>query len=131
VTPSEERIQRYSQIEREADGLGRLIGVRRLKISQQIKVEEMTPALDGTTTLTDKDGIERKIPRRSLPMIAAAVCEVDNNPIPFPRNRGELDSVMDMLDGEGFAAASIAFGRLNPPDVVEGEIVSGEDVAKK
>jgi hypothetical protein len=30
MTPSEERLQRYSQIEREADALGRVIGVKRL-----------------------------------------------------------------------------------------------------
>src|SRR5580693_6510193 len=111
MTPSEERLQRYRQIEREADALGRLIGVHRLTISQQLKIEEMTPALDGWTTLTDKDGADVKIPRRSLPLIAAAVCEMDNNPIPFPRTRGELDAILDRLDSEGIAAASLAFGR--------------------
>jgi hypothetical protein len=38
VTPSEERVARYTEIAREADELGRLIGVKRLKISQQIKI---------------------------------------------------------------------------------------------
>jgi hypothetical protein len=66
MTPSDERLQRYSRIEREADALGLLIGVHRLKTSQQFKIEEMTPALDGTTTLTDKDGAEVKIPRRRV-----------------------------------------------------------------
>jgi hypothetical protein len=109
-----------------------VIGVKRLKISLQLKVEEMTPGLEGSTTLEDKDGRELKIPRRSLPMIAAAVCEIDNIPIPFPRTRGELDSMMDVLDGEGFAAAAVAFGRLNPIALdADGKQGSAEDPAKK
>jgi hypothetical protein len=132
MTPSEERINRYIEIAREADAVGRLIGVKRLKISQQLKIEEMTPALDGSATLTTPDGQEMKIPRRSIPMIAAAVCEIDNVPIPFPRTRGELDAMMDRLDSEGFAAAAAAFGKLNPTELnVEGEVLSGDDVAKK
>jgi hypothetical protein len=45
MTPSEERLQRYSQIEREADALGRIIGVHRLKISQQLKISEFTASI--------------------------------------------------------------------------------------
>jgi hypothetical protein len=52
MTPTEERLNRYRQIEREADALGRLIGVHRLKISQQLKIEEMTPASGRTMEMS-------------------------------------------------------------------------------
>ncbi len=133
MTPSEEIIGRYVKIERQADSLGRLIGVRRLKPSQQTRIEEMTPQLDGETkmqVLDEETGIEKTVgvPRRIQITIAAAVCEIDNAPIPFPKSRGELDAIYDRLDKEGMEAAMIAFGRLFPKAEDDG---GGEDAAKK
>ena len=105
---------RYSQVERETDSLGRVIGVKRLKVSQQIKISEMTPQLEGEAEMTTQDGRVIRIARRSIPLAAAAVCEIDGDLIPFARNRGELDSIMDRLDDEGLMAAVIAFGKLVP-----------------
>jgi hypothetical protein len=73
MTPSQEIIGKYSQIEREADALGRLIGVRRLRISEQIKISEMTPNLEGNSDIEGDDGKTYTITRRSLPLLAAAV----------------------------------------------------------
>jgi hypothetical protein len=124
MTPSEEFINRYARVEREKDSVGRLIGVRKLKISQQTKISEMTPGLEGEAevSMMNEDGSERKIriSRRAQMLIAASVCEVDGVTYPFVRNRGELDSTADMLDEEGLVAAMIAYARFQPK-VAEGE----------
>jgi hypothetical protein len=119
MTPSEEFTARYSKVEREADAFGRLIGVRRLRPSQQTKVNEMTPGLTGddeVAVIDEKTGAEvlMKTPRRLQMTVAAAVCEVDSIPIPFARNRGELDAIYDRLDREGMNAAMSCFFKLLP-----------------
>jgi len=118
MTPSEELINRYARVEREADAFGRLIGVRKLKVSQQTKVSEYTPGLEGETevVMSDDDGGQKtvRISRRAQMLIAAAVCEIDSVSIPFARNRGELDAIADKLDEEGIVAAMIAYARFQP-----------------
>ena len=117
MTKSDEiaaRAAKYNRVERVADSLGRVIGVRRLKPSQQLKVEELAGNLTGTVTMTDdRTGATVEVPRRFPLMIAASVCEIDDAPIPFPKNRGELDAVLDSLDDEGMTAVVEAFGKLN------------------
>ena len=130
MTPSEEKIARYTKIERASDEFGRVIGVHHLRLSQILKVEEMTPALDGASASTDEDGEKIEIPKRTIPFLAAMVCEIDGTPIPFPRNRGELDAILDRLDNEGVRAANAALQKLNPPSEKEGEI-SAIEAAKK
>lgn len=119
LTPSEEFIQRYSRVEREPDALGRLIGVRRLKPSQQTKVTEMTPGLDGEVdmrVLDEKTGEEKtiKVSRRFNMVMAASVCEIDGIPYPFAKTRGELDAIYDRLDNEGIEAAMVAYAKMYP-----------------
>jgi hypothetical protein len=122
MTASEEilaRKERYSRIERASDSLGRMIGVRRLKPSQQLRIQEMAPGLDGSLSVTaeTKDGVQQiEIPRNSPLIIAASVCEIDSTPIPFPKNRAELDSVLDRLDNEGIEAAGRALGAMAMDD---------------
>jgi hypothetical protein len=41
-TESEIKIARYQKVEKEPDGLGRVIGVRRLKPSEQTRVAALT-----------------------------------------------------------------------------------------
>jgi hypothetical protein len=116
------RLSRYKEIEREADSFGRIIGVRRLKPSEQTRIDGMSPELHGHNTLeldvyddTGKaTGEKRKqyISHRAPLILAASVCEVDRAPMPFPRSRAELDATYDMLDSEGLAAASVALARL-------------------
>lgn len=116
------RLSRYREIEREADTWGRIIGVRRLKPSEQTRVDGYTPELSGHNIIEfdvfDDDGKptgeKRKqyISHRSPMIFAASVCEIDHNPIMFPRSRQELDANYDMLDGEGIAAAAVALARL-------------------
>jgi hypothetical protein len=116
------RISRYREIEREADVFGRIIGVRRLKPSEQTKIDGFTPELSGHNILEfdvfDDDGKptgeKRKqyISHRSPMIFAASVCEIDHHPLVFPRSRQELDANYDMLDGEGIAAAAVALARL-------------------
>jgi hypothetical protein len=124
MTPSEEFVNRYARVEREADALGRVIGVRKLKISQQTKISEMTPGLEGESevVMSDDQGGQKtvRIARRTQMLIASAVCEMDSIPIPFPRNRGELDAIADRLDEEGLIAAMVAYARFQPK-VAEGE----------
>jgi hypothetical protein len=135
TTPSEELINRYARVEREADAFGRLIGCRKLRVSQQVKISGMTPELDGETevTTTDDNGNETKvrIARRGLMIVAASVCEIEGIPIPFSRNRGELDAIADRLDEEGLSAAMKALDRFRPK-VAEGEeALDATDEAKK
>lgn len=109
---SEDIANRYKKIERESDALGRVIGVRKLRLSQQIRVDDLAPAND----------------RHDIPLLAASVCEIDGIPIPFPNSRGELDAIIDRLDGEGMAAARIAWQKLfGAKDATE----SDADRAKK
>jgi hypothetical protein len=135
--PSEELIARYSKVERQADAFGRLVGVRRLKPAQQQKIVEMTPGLSGEDETTVRDEITgaemiMKIPRRMQLNVAAAVCEIDSVPIPFARNRGELDSIYDRLDREGMDAAMQAFFRLIPKRDSDDEgAEDSTDAAKK
>ena len=130
-TESEAKIARYNTIEREADEWGRVIGVRRLKPSERSKVSGMTEDLGGydevPNTLT---GEMMRIPHSVNHFLAAAVCELDQAPIPLPRNRGELDAILDRLDSEGLAAAMKALVRLsdalNPPEpLAEAKNLSG------
>lgn len=141
MTPSEEIIQRYARIERAADSFGRLIGVRKLKVSQQTKVSEWTPGLDGVTEIVlpsdPKTGEPERtvsIARRAQMLVVASVCEIDSIMRPFPRNRGELDALADALDEEGLVAAMTAYARFAPPKPAESEGEEGEsaiDLAKK
>ncbi|MCC3246675.1 hypothetical protein LG047_15345 [Methylocystis sp. WRRC1] len=123
---SDEILSRYNRIERELDGLGRTIGVRRLKPSQQIKVQGLTPDLEGSgKQINPETGEEMLIPHRAPAILAASVVEIDGVPIPFPKTRGELDSVLDHLDSEGLTAAGAAMMRL-----MVGDEDGGIDAAK-
>src|SRR5580692_3470521 len=108
-TESEAKIARYNKIEREADDWGRIIGVRRLRPSEQSKVSGMTADLKGSDEiLNPATGEMLNFPHSMRHFLAAAVCELDQSPIPFPRSRGELDAILDRLDNEGLAAATKA-----------------------
>lgn len=120
MTHSEELIQRYARVEHERDVFGRLIGVRKLKISQQTKVSEMTPGLEGEAEVTLPDDRVVRISRRAQMLIAASVVEIDGVNYPFARSRGELDAVADRLDEEGLVAAMVAYARFQPK-AAEGE----------
>lgn len=115
-TESEVKLARYSEIAKEADDFGRVVGVRRLKPSEQTKLSGMTAELTGYNDVPNKEGNKVQIPHRMPLLIAAAVCMIDDAHIPFPRNRGELDAIYDRLDVEGLTAASKAFLKLDPPD---------------
>lgn len=111
-TETEIRLQRYRQIEREGDEFGRVIGVRRLKPSEQTRAAGFTADVTGADKFIGPNGQEMFIPHRMPLLVAAAVCEIDQIPIPFPRSRAELDAIYDRLDEEGLAAASKALARL-------------------
>jgi hypothetical protein len=115
------RRARYSSIEREADSLGRIIGVRRLKLSERNRLTAMTPDLGGLDEIHDPNtGRMEFIQQRSHYLIVAMVCEINNAPIPFARNRAELDAILDRLDMEGMEAAGAAASRLIAADNAEG-----------
>jgi hypothetical protein len=114
TTESEAKLARYNTIEKEADDFGRVIGVRRLKPSEQTKVAGMTADLTGHEEALNPEGDKVQVSHRLPLMIAAAVCMIDDARIPFARNRGELDAMYDRLDVEGLAAAGRALVRLNP-----------------
>lgn len=101
---------RRSKLERKTDALGRVIGVRPLRPSQETRVLAMTADLDGDISVPDPSvpGGKVKIPIRAGYMIAAQVCEIDSVPVPFARDRSELDAVFDRLDQEGLQAAAEA-----------------------
>jgi hypothetical protein len=108
------RKARYSKVERETDEMGRVIGVRRLKLSEQTRLTAMTPDLGGVDEIPNPaiPGSTTLVPQRAQYFIVAMVCEINGSHIPFARTRGELDSVMDRLDTEGLKAASDASLRL-------------------
>jgi hypothetical protein len=118
TTESDVILERYRAVEKEADALGRVIGVRRLKPSEQTKIAGMTGDLTGTDEFDEVDaaghptGRKNQISQRALMNIAASACEIDAVRIPFPRNRGELDAILDRLDLEGLQAAIKAAIRL-------------------
>lgn len=123
ATESEVRASRYSETKKEADDLGRVIGVRRLRPSEQAKIVGMTQDLSGTDEVPVVDpttGEEKKITviHRAPLILAASVCLINESPIPFPRNRGELDAIYDRLDAEGLQAAAKAYRLLTEKDPV-------------
>lgn len=117
---SDAKLARYSQVEKETDAWGRVIGVRRLKPSEQSRVAAMTSDLSGSDEAFDDKGEKILVPRRAPLVIVASVCLIhDENgptPIPFPSNRRELDAMFDRLDVEGLEAAAVAAGRLSEAD---------------
>jgi hypothetical protein len=115
-TETEAKLARYNTVEKEADDFGRVIGVRRLKPSEQTKVAGMTADLTGHEEAMNPEGEKVQVSHRLPLMIVAAVCMIDDARIPFARNRGELDAMYDRLDVEGLAAAGRALMRLNPPE---------------
>lgn len=122
-TESEVKLARYQQVEKEADGFGRVIGVRRLKPSEQTKLAGMTAELTGSDQVLAKDpdtGEEKlvTIQHRYPLIVAGSVSLIDEAHIPFPRNRGELDAIYDKLDVEGLIAASAAMARLVKDEVI-------------
>lgn len=117
MNASEEIIARYNKIEREIDDFGRSIGVKRLRPAQSLKVVGMTPDLEGITMSIDAgDGKTAEVPYRAQALFAASVVEIEGVPIPFPRNRAELDAIMDRLDSEGMNAAAKALTKLTAGD---------------
>lgn len=121
------RALKYNRIERASDSIGRVIGVKRLRPSQQLQVEEFSSALTGVDRVVNPDdGTEVEIPRRTVLFYAAAVCEIDGEVIPFAKNRAQLDAILDRLDGEGLTAAIEALGKLNDRQPDE----NSEDKAK-
>ena len=121
-TESEIKLARYNTVEKEADKFGRLIGVRRLKPSEQTKLSGMTADLTGYDEVMNNSGEMVRIPH-SMPLrIAAAVCLIVGQDgiearIPFPRNRAELDAIYDRLDAEGMAAAGAALVKLSTDEI--------------
>jgi hypothetical protein len=115
---SELILERYKRREKEADKLGRLIVVRKLRPSEQTKIAGMCADLTGADELIGPNGEKVLVPHRIPLTVAASVCEIDGVMIPFPKNRGELDAIYDRLDAEGLAAASAAIARMQGDEVV-------------
>jgi hypothetical protein len=127
-TESEIKIARYKQVEKEADAFGRVIGVRRLRPSEQSKVIGMTPDLSGgeITDLINDDGQPVIMSHRGPLFVAAAVCDIDDKHLPFPKNRAESDWAYDNLDIEGINAAIKAIARLSQTNVSTAEEIKDE-----
>ena len=120
MTKSEEiqaKEARYKKVEKVADKFGRLIGVRRLKPSEQLKIEEMAPNLEGDRKVYDQEGKEIAVSRRAPLALAASVCMIDDIPVMFPRRREELDAILDRLDNEGIEAVIEGLGKLGEIDL--------------
>jgi hypothetical protein len=126
-TESEIKLARYKQVEKEADEFGRVIGVRRLRPSEQTRLQGMVSDVTGHDKILTDDGEEVEIPHRVPIMLAAAVCMINDVHIAFPKNRAELDAIFDRLDTEGVTAAGKAMVRLNKTD---DDAISSKDEAK-
>lgn len=116
TTTSEAIANRYREQEKEADDLGRIITVRRLRPSEQTKVAGYCADLTGADEVTGPDGVKVQVPHRMPLLIAAAVCKIGDTHLSFPRSRAELDANYDILDAEGLAAAGAAVARLAAKD---------------
>jgi hypothetical protein len=117
TTESEVKLARYSEVVKEADSFGRVIGVRRLKPSEQTKLAGMTSELAGYDEMTNDKGERVRVPHRMPLLVAAAVCMIDDAHIPFPRNEGELYAIYDRLDIEGMKAAGEGVAKLLGIDI--------------
>lgn len=112
ITESELKEARYKRVEKEADAIGRLITVRKLRPSEEMRLNGFTIDLAGTEEIVSKTGEKNSISHRMPMFVAACVCEIDGVHIPFPNSRGELDAIYDRLDREGIDAAVKAYVRL-------------------
>jgi hypothetical protein len=122
LTASEEILNRYRHVERAADSRGRIIGVRRVRPSEQSKIVGMTADLGGYDLIPNVEDETKPAVRMShrMPlMMAASVVEMDGNPIAFPRNRVELDAIYDQLDAEGMEAIVQCATRLGEEMIAE------------
>ncbi|WP_152535809.1 hypothetical protein [Bradyrhizobium sp. Ai1a-2] len=126
MTELSERVARYAQREREADALGRLIEVRRLKPSERIKLEGFLSDLTGVIEGEGTDGTKISMPRWVTMLPVASVSKIDDVHVAFPRSRGELDAILDRLDDEGMSAATAALTRLHRDEAV----IDPEEAAK-
>lgn len=89
------------------DELGRVIVVRQLEPDEADRIVEYTAGINGYEQYR-----EGRIPHRLPFMIAASVRMINEENIPFPRNRGELDAIYDRLDIKGLVAATAAYAKL-------------------
>jgi|SRR6185312_504497 len=110
MTPSEEFQARFRVIERKTDEEGRLLGFRRLRLMERVKLDEWFPDLR----------------ERGPVFICASLCEIDSAPVPFARNRAELESVVNRLEEHGVAAGSKAVAKIYGVDEDAGDAPSGE-----
>lgn len=94
----EELLARYSKKEVAADAFGRLITVVRLKFSEVLAIRRMAETEDVTSL--------------AYMLAAASVRNIDDNPLPFPRNMLDLNTTIDLLDQEGIGAAIEASAKL-------------------
>jgi hypothetical protein len=133
-TESEAKLARYNTIEREADEWGRVIGVRRLKPSEQAKISGMLSDLVGFDEVTNQENGEiLRIPKSLKHSIAATVCEINDQngptPIPLSRNRPELDAILDRLDDEGIKAATAALVRITEATAVASPVDEAKNLS--
>jgi len=103
TTFSEEILARYKKVEIETDAFGRAITVGRLRPFDAMRVRRIMG--------TEDRGIITEF------LVAASVRSVTvegghQAVLTPPKNEGDMQAVMNMLDEEGFAAAAKAYVRL-------------------
>jgi hypothetical protein len=98
IASRQEILDRYAKTKDIADPFGRVLKVRRLRVSEQLRIIKMAETQDPVVI--------------SLMTAAASVAAVDGVPLTFPRAAGELHSIMDALDQEGLQAAGEAYRSL-------------------
>lgn len=116
-TESEVKLARYRSTEKEADAFGRIITVRRLRPSERLKVAGMASGFQGGESIPGKDGEKVEIPHTIVLSLVASVSFIDDVPIAFSKNIGELLALYDRLDQEGMEAALKAMTRLVADDI--------------
>jgi hypothetical protein len=107
-----EILAREGKTEKAGDSFNRVIVCGRLKPSQEMAVIRFADSDDAYIRFTYR--------------VAASVRAIGDAVYPFPRDRAELESVLDTLDREGLEAASTAFLKIYES---EKEAVGG-DAAK-
>ncbi len=99
---------RYTRVETEVDEANRQITVGLLKPSQRTRIFEMTTSTSGLVL---------------MPMLQAAcvrrITDADGKELLFaaPKNRDDMDILLDVLCPEGLEAVERALARLDPPKI--------------
>jgi hypothetical protein len=105
VEQPQEIRDRYKATITKVDKFGRAIKVGRLTMSQETRAAELAESFASIEMM------------RTI----CSLRQIDDDMIPFPRDRAQLDAIMDRLDREGVTAIREAMAEMVGPAVAPAE----------